>query len=137
MKPRDQEPETFGTVLRRMRQAKRLTQRDVARAIGMDFSYFSRLEMDRFQSLPTRDTVAKIAEAMRCTDTETMELLAAAGRVAAEMQERPALRRLYRTAAQLPEAVLEELITAAEERLKRQQVTRTTGDQGRDPIPHS
>ena len=103
----------------------------------MDFSYFSRLEMDRFQSLPTRDTVAKIAEAMRCTDTETMELLAAAGRVATEMQERPALRRLYRTAAQLPEAVLEELITAAEERLKGQQVTRTTGEQGRDPIQHS
>lgn len=137
MKPRAQEPETFGTVLRRMRQAKRLTQRQVARAMGMDFSYFSRLEMDRFQSLPTRETVAKIAQAMRCTDTETMELLAAAGRVAAEMQERPALRRLYRTAAQLPEAVLEELITAAEERLKRQQVTRDTGEPGRDPIQHS
>ncbi len=137
MEPRNQEPETFGTVLRRMRQAKRLTQREVARAIGMDFSYFSRLEMDRFQSLPTRDTVARIAEAMRCTDTETMELLAAAGRVAAEMQERPALRRLYRTAAQLPEAVLEELITAAEERLKRQEMTKATGEQGRDPIQHS
>ena len=58
MEPRDQEPETFGTVLRRIRQAKRLTQREVARAIGMDFSYFSRLEMGRFNSLPTRDTVA-------------------------------------------------------------------------------
>jgi transcriptional regulator with XRE-family HTH domain len=137
MEPRDQEPETFGTVLRRIRKAKRLTQREVARAIGMDFSYFSRLEMDRFKSLPTRDTVAKIAEAMRCTDTEIMELLAAAGRVAVEMQERPALRRLYRTAAQLPEAALEELITAAEERLKWQQVPKAPGEQGRDPIQHS
>ncbi len=136
MEPRDQEPEPFGTVLRRIRQAKRLTQREVARAIGMDFSYFSRLEMDRFKSLPTRDTIAKIAEAMRCTDTETMELLAAAGRVAVEMQERPALRRLYRTAAQLPEAMLEELITAAEEQLKRQQ-TKATGEQGRDSRQHS
>jgi hypothetical protein len=53
------------------------------------------------------------------------------------MQERPALRRLYRTAAQLPEAVLEELITAAEERLKRQKMTKATGEQGRDPIQHS
>jgi hypothetical protein len=66
-----------------------------------------------------------------------MELLAAAGRVAVEMQERPALRRLYRTAAQLPEAALEELITAAEERLKWQQVPKAPGEQGRDPIQHS
>src|SRR5919199_2506813 len=62
-KRREQEPEPFGTVLRRIRQVKRLTQRQVARAITMDFSYFSRLEMDRFQSLPTCDTVIKIAEA--------------------------------------------------------------------------
>ena len=66
-----------------------------------------------------------------------MELLAAADRVAVEMQERPALRRLYRTATQLSEAVLEELITAAEEQLKRQQVPKATGEQGRDPVQHS
>jgi transcriptional regulator with XRE-family HTH domain len=121
MGQRTQEQETFGTVLRRIRKAKQLTQRAVARAINMDFSYFSRLEMDRFKSLPTRETIGKIADAMQCTDEERVELLATAGRVSVEMQERPALRRLYRTAMQLPPSILEELIAAAEERLDQHQ----------------
>jgi transcriptional regulator with XRE-family HTH domain len=125
MVERAQEQETFGTVLRRMRQAKGLTQRAIARAIGMDFSYFSRLETGRFNSLPTRETIEKIAAAMSCTDEETAELLAAAGRISVEMQERPALRRLYRTAAQLSHASLEALLAEAEERLQRQQAAQS------------
>ena len=124
MGERRAEPETFGTVLRRMRQTKNLTQRDVARAIEMDFSYFSRLETDRFKSLPTRETVENIAGAMQCTAEETAELLAAAGRIAMEMQERPALRRLYRTALQLDALAVEALVMQAEERLKHQQTVK-------------
>ena len=106
--------ETFGAVLRSIRLSKGLTQRDVARAIGMDFAYFSRLESGPFQSLPTRATIEKIAKAMHCTAAEEAELLAAAGRVSEEMQTRPELRRLFRTATQLPSAVLEELVQRAE-----------------------
>jgi transcriptional regulator with XRE-family HTH domain len=116
-------PDTFGTVLRRIRESKALTQRDVARVIDMDFAYFSRLESDAFKSLPTRATVEKIAEAMRCTPTEKAELLAAAGRISEEMQARPELRRLFRTATQLPAEVLEELVQEAEARLRQQQET--------------
>ncbi|MGH8071354.1 MAG: helix-turn-helix domain-containing protein [Candidatus Entotheonellia bacterium] len=114
---------TFGAVLRRIRESKKLTQRDVARVIEMDFAYFSRLESDDFKSLPTRATIEKVARAMQCTETETAELLAAAGRVSEEMQARPELRRLFRTAAQLPSVVLEELVQEAEERLKQQRET--------------
>jgi transcriptional regulator with XRE-family HTH domain len=89
--------------------------------MGMDFAYFSRLELDRFKSLPTRETIEKIAHAMNCTEAEKMELLTAAGRVHVEMRERPALRRLYRTAAQLSPSTLEDLIAQAEERLKQEQ----------------
>lgn len=121
MESREEGQETFGTVLRRIRQSKDMTQREVARAINMDFSYFSRLETDHFKSLPTRETIAKIADAMRCTEVEKADLLAAAGRVAVEMQERPELRRLFRTATQLPSAELEELVKRAEEQLKQQQ----------------
>jgi hypothetical protein len=88
--------------------------------IEMDFAYFSRLESDDFKSLPTRATIEKIAAAMQCTAAEKAELLAAAGRVSEEMQKRPELRRLFRTAAQLPPAVLEELVQDAEARLKEQ-----------------
>jgi transcriptional regulator with XRE-family HTH domain len=117
--------DTFGAVLRRIRESKKLTQRDVARVIEMDFAYFSRLESDDFKSLPTRATIEKIARAMECTETETAELLAAAGRVSEEMQARPELRRLFRTAAQLPRAALEELVQQAEKRLKQQRETQS------------
>jgi transcriptional regulator with XRE-family HTH domain len=124
--------ETFGAVLRRIRESKKLTQRDVARVIEMDFAYFSRLESDAAKSLPTRATIEKIANAMECTTTETAELLAAAGRISEEMQTRPELRRLFRTAAQLPPAALEELVQQAEERLKRQQQTERKRRKGDD-----
>jgi transcriptional regulator with XRE-family HTH domain len=131
-----QGPETFGTVLRRIRQSKGLTQRDIARRIDMDFAYFSRLETDRQNGLPTRTTVEKIAQAMQCTTTETAELLAASGRISAEMQARPELRRLFRTAAQLPSSVLEELVQQAEERLKEQREAQSK-QRKRDDSPSS
>jgi HTH-type transcriptional regulator, competence development regulator len=132
-----QEPETFGAVLRRIRQSKGLTQRDIARRIDMDFAYFSRLETDRLSGLPTRPTVEKIAQAMQCTTTETAELLAAAGRISKEMQARPELRRLFRTAAQLSPSALEELVQQAEERLKRQRNTPRRRGEGNDPSQNS
>jgi transcriptional regulator with XRE-family HTH domain len=125
MTQRRRTEDTFGTVLRRIRLAKGLTQRAVARAIEMDFAYFSRLESDALASLPTRATIEKITAAMGCTEPETAELLTAAGRVSEEMQARPELRRLFRTASQLRPAVLEELVREAEERLKLQQQTQS------------
>jgi transcriptional regulator with XRE-family HTH domain len=115
--------ETFGTVLRRIRQSKQLTQRDVARRIEMDFAYFSRLETDQVNGMPMRETINKIAKAMKCTAAETAELLAAAGRVSEEMQTRPELRKLFRTAAQLPPAALGKLVQEAEDRLKQHRET--------------
>ena len=120
MAQRRKAQDTFGRVLRRIRLSKELPQRAIARAIEMDFAYFSRLESDALKSLPTRATIEKIANAMKCTDAERAELLAAAGRVSEEMQERPELRRLFRTAAQLPSSALEDLVKQAEERLKQQ-----------------
>jgi transcriptional regulator with XRE-family HTH domain len=122
--------ETFGMVLRRIRLAKGLTQRIVARAIGMDFAYFSRLESDALKSLATRATIEKIAEAMKCTEAERAELLAAAGRVSEEMQQRPQLRRLFRTAAQLPSSALEDLVKQAEERLRQQREAKSKRRKG-------
>lgn len=115
--------ETFGAVLRRIRQSKKLTQRDVARRLKVDFAYVSRLETARLTGLPKRETIEKIAKAMKCTAMEAAELLAAAGRISKEMQTRPELRRLFRTAIQLPSSMLEELVQEAEDRLKQQPAT--------------
>jgi transcriptional regulator with XRE-family HTH domain len=125
MAQRRKAQDTFGRVLRRIRLSKGRPQRAIARAIEMDFAYFSRLESDALKSLPTRATIEKIAEAMKCTDAERAELLAAAGRVSEEMQQRPQLRRLFRTAAQLPSSALEDLVKQAEERLKQQRESKS------------
>jgi hypothetical protein len=99
----------------------------------MDFAYFSRLESNAFKSVPTRATIEKIATAMKCTAVEKAELLAAAGRVSEEMQTRPGLRRLFRTAAQLSPAALEELVQQAEDRLKQQRPASRKRREGDDP----
>jgi transcriptional regulator with XRE-family HTH domain len=125
MAQRRKAQDTFGRVLRRIRLSKGRPQRAIARAIEMDFAYFSRLESDALKSLPTRATIEKIAHAMKCTDAERAELLAAAGRVSEEMQQRPELRRLFRTAAQLPSSALEDLVKQAEERLKQQRASKS------------
>ena len=133
MDQRRREQEAFPDVLRRIRMSKDLTQRDVARAIAMDFAYFSRLESHAFKSVPTRATIEKIASAMKCTAVEKAELLAAAGRVSEEMQKRPGLRQLFRTAAQLSPSALEELVQQAEERLKQQRPASRKQREGDDP----
>lgn len=107
---------SFGQTLQKIRRAKDLSQREVAAEIKMDFSYFSRLENDRFDSKPTRETIDKIATAMKCTPEERSELLAAAGRIDVEVEkaakkaaENPSLSNLFRSLPQLPTEKLEEL----------------------------
>lgn len=105
---------TFGDTLQELRRAKGKTQREVAALVGMDYGYFSRIENDRFDYKPSRDTVEKIADALECNEEERGALLAAAGRIDEEIeqlartaQKRPELRRLFRSAAQLSPQDLE------------------------------
>ncbi len=112
---------TFGKVLQKIRRSKDMTQRDVAKEMEMDFSYFSRLENDRFDSKPTRDTVNKIADALKCTEDERAELLAAAGRITEEIEsaarqagENPVLGKLFRSAVHLSPERLNQLMEEIE-----------------------
>lgn len=109
--------ESFGQTLKRIRQAKGWNQRHLASLMGMDFSYYSRLEGDRVGT-PTRETIVKVADALGVEEIERNELLAAAGRVAEEMHGKPALRSLYKAAASLSEEDLQELVEEAERRLR-------------------
>lgn len=112
---------TFGKTLQRIRRAKGPTQRDVADKIGMDYSYFSRLENDRFDSKPTRETIDKIAEALECTEEERGELLAAAGRVDEELERvtriasaKPEVGKLFRAVVNLSPERIAELVEEIE-----------------------
>ena len=53
---------TFGQILQKIRRAKGKTQRDLADLIGMDYGYYSRIENDKFDYKPSRETIEKIIE---------------------------------------------------------------------------
>src|SRR5947209_2928367 len=108
---------SFGKTLQRIRREKEMTQREVAHKIEMDYSYFSRLENDRFDSKPTRDTIDKIAEALGCNEEQRGELLAEAGRINEDMErvariasKRPELGQLFQAAVKLPPKRVDEIL---------------------------
>ena len=122
---------TFGKTLQRIRRAKGKTQRDVAQKIEMDYSYFSRLENDRFDSKPTRETIDKIAEALECTEEERGELLSSAGRIDEELEraariasKKPAVGKLFRAVVHLPPDRVEEILEQVQSELEAKEKSR-------------
>lgn len=75
--------ETFGEKLRALRRAAKITQRELAERVGVDFSYISKLENDRLPP-PAAETVIRICEALGVTPDE---LLAASGKMPPQIQE--------------------------------------------------
>ncbi len=96
--------EDFGEQLRRVREARRLSVRRLARLVAVSPSYLSRIERSHVPP-PSDRTIARIAGILAI---ETDELLAAAGRVpedvVARLLRRPRLMaKLVRTADGLPD----------------------------------
>ena len=107
---------TFGQILQKIRRAKGKTQRDLADLIGMDYGYYSRIENDKFDYKPSRETIEKIIEKLGCEENEKAELLTAAGRIDKEMEEmaikaveRPELRPLFRAVMETPKEEIDDL----------------------------
>jgi HTH-type transcriptional regulator, competence development regulator len=76
--------ETFGSRVQRLRREAKLTQRQLASELGIDFTYLSKLENDRGEA-PGEETVRKIA---RLLHTDEEELLARAGKVPPGLRDR-------------------------------------------------
>ncbi len=55
---------TFGAVLKDLRRNSNVSQRALAEAIGVDFSYISKLENDRMPP-PAADTIVRICACLR------------------------------------------------------------------------
>lgn len=107
---------TFGQTLQKIRRAKGKTQRDLADLIEMDYGYYSRIENDKFDYKPSRETIEKIIEKLECDENEKAELLTAAGRIDKEMEEmaikaveRPELRPLFRAVMETPTEEVDDL----------------------------
>ncbi|MGC4107011.1 MAG: helix-turn-helix transcriptional regulator [Thermomicrobiales bacterium] len=73
----EQQVEGFGPVLKRFREARRVSQSKLAERAGFDHSYVSRLESGA--RTPTRDAVEQLAQALGLERVQQDELLASAG----------------------------------------------------------
>ena len=92
------ETKTFGKTLKEIRRGKGITQRELASAVGVDFSYISKVENDRMPP-PAADTIVKICEKLGVPpDT----LLAMTGKMPTSIKEavgeNPAAQQFLREA---------------------------------------
>ncbi|MDP9257805.1 MAG: helix-turn-helix domain-containing protein [Actinomycetota bacterium] len=86
---------TFGEHIRGLRHERGLTQRDVAAAAGVDFSYISKLENGRLPHTPSAKTIAVLATAL---DANELELLQLAGKLPPELARQPEAVAVLRAA---------------------------------------
>lgn len=64
----------FGEYLKDVRKRNRISQRELAKQVGVDFTYISKIENDAMPA-PSEETIIKIAAALG-EDTDKMILLA-------------------------------------------------------------
>ncbi len=97
---------SFGRRIQELRRASGLTQRQVAKELGIDFTYLSKLENSRGEP-PGEETIRGLAGLFRA-DPE--ELLALAGKISAELREKATsdveFARFLRRLPSLPDEVL-------------------------------
>lgn len=73
----------FGAFIRREREARGISLREMANKIGVSPTYMSKVERDEFKP-PTEDKVRSIAQILEC---DLDELLAMAGRVPSDLAD--------------------------------------------------
>lgn len=74
---------TFGERLRDLRKQKNLTLRALAEAVGVDFTYLSKIENGKAGYLPAADTIRALASLL---EVDPLELLRLADKVPPELQ---------------------------------------------------
>ena len=75
--------EKFGAFIRRERESKEITLREMAKMIGISPTYLSKVERDEFPP-PAEDRVRAIAKII---DVDADDLLARAGRVSSDVTD--------------------------------------------------
>ena len=74
---------TFGNALRELRRGAKMSQRELANRIGIDFSYISKMENERLPP-PSADTIVEIC---RVLDAKPEEILALTGKIPTGVQK--------------------------------------------------
>ena len=68
----------FGNKLKKLRKEHKITQRDLADRVGVDFTYISKMENGRLENSPSVETIQKIANEL---ETNADELLILANKI--------------------------------------------------------
>ena len=92
---------TLGQTLKQCRRTAGVTQRALARSVGVDVSYISKLENNRMPP-PAADTIVKLARALKAPPDD---LLVMSGKIPTTVSQmlgsKPAALRFFREAADL------------------------------------
>lgn len=64
----------FGSKVRELRIGKRLTQRELAEQLGVDFSYISKIENKKVDHPPSTELIQKIAVTLEADSEELLDL---------------------------------------------------------------
>ena len=110
--------QTFGKLIRQARKEKDYSQRELAKLIGVDYTYLSKLENDHAGYPPSEEVIGALARHLDLTQRED-ELRRLAGRITPEdarvfeelikkYQEMPALLRRMRDEPDFAQKLLRE-----------------------------
>jgi transcriptional regulator with XRE-family HTH domain len=106
----------FGERLRKLRQAKKLSQKQLAARVGINYTYLSKCESEKldFAPYPGEDLIRRLAVAL---DADEDELLFLAKKIPADIRERVLARPdAFRTLAALDDEALDEVIRQVAQR---------------------
>lgn len=65
---------TLGQRIKELRRQRRLTQRQLAENVGIDYTYLSKIENDRLEHTPSIKTLQDLARVLEVDELELMEL---------------------------------------------------------------
>jgi transcriptional regulator with XRE-family HTH domain len=110
--------QTFGQLIRQARKDKEYNQRELAKLIGVDYTYLSKLENDHAGYPPSEDVIEALARHLDLTERKD-ELRRLAGRITPDdakvfeelvkkYREMPALLRRMREEPEFAKKILQE-----------------------------
>lgn len=73
----------FGEYLKKVRQSNKMSQRELAQHVGVDFTYISKIENDAMPA-PSEETIKKIASAL---DEDANKMILLAKKIPTDFQE--------------------------------------------------
>ena len=117
--------QTFGKAIRQARKDKEYSQRELAKLIGVDYTYLSKLENDHAGYPPSEDVIESLARHLDLTERKD-ELRRLAGRITPDdakvfeelvkkYKQMPALLRRMRDEPEFAQKLLRETLQSESE----------------------